>query len=333
MMLAVLPLASTLAGEPFSARLIPPCAELAAAARTNGIPLDQLDPPDDRHTLDTGDTLTALVTLREKNQRRTQWILYLEVVGPPTNQPAGKTNRPMVLYSCAGTKLEFQSSYKLVELRTLGPFVITGAKVKPPKTALTKTSLTLDEGFLSLGLDRAAAAGLRIRDLKSEGRFSFRGAPFTDAEIERGRSIADAVHLTPEEERALAASFPALLSYFQVVQQTPDLENIMLRIVDRPSIWSMLRRGGVTPSIAFQRKRFAILGREQWHLPGKATVYQLPFSLELNEHAALEVNLAVTAPQPPLLSCGGIVALLAHRPGDEENYLMIHVLSARRATK
>jgi hypothetical protein len=51
----------------------------------------------------------------------------------------------------------------------------------------------------------------------------------------------------------------------------------------------------------------------------------------LNKQPALHFTLFVTAPQSPLLVCGGVVGLLAEKPGDPASYLTLQVLSARRA--
>ena len=53
--------------------------------------------------------------------------------------------------------------------------------------------------------------------------------------------------------------------------------------------------------------------------------------LELNKQPALRVTFVVTSPKPPLLGCGGIVGMLAEKPGEKETYLTLRVISARRA--
>src|SRR6266542_6881115 len=67
-----------------AAKFVPvqPCPALANAARTNQIPLDQVESPTGGDAINPGDSLTALVTFCEKNDRRTQWLLHLEAVAP-----------------------------------------------------------------------------------------------------------------------------------------------------------------------------------------------------------------------------------------------------------
>jgi len=161
--------------------------------------------------------------------------------------------------------------------------------------------------------------------------FSFAGTPFNDAEVKAGRQLAEAVKLTSQEERALAGSGPALMSYFSIIQRTSDLEEILLKILEKPSLWSMLRRGGISVSFRTQSKLITPADSTSWGLPAGQPAYYIPVVLELNGQPALNITLVVTAPQPPLLACGGIVGLLAERPGDRENLLTMRVVSARHA--
>ncbi|MCI0747851.1 MAG: hypothetical protein L0Y58_20785 [Verrucomicrobia subdivision 3 bacterium] len=304
-----------------------PCPALAATAQLHRIPLEQIDESGQPGLLTPGDSISALVTLHEKG-RHTQWLLYLEAANPgpkeqPTNSPA-----PLIMYSCLGTKLTFASVPAPVKLRTLGPFAAPGRK--SPKPGDKSVRFTLDKGFLSLGLDNAAAAILRLKQERTRGSFWFQGKPFSAAEIAENKKKIGAVQLSAHEERALAAAGPALMSYFSVVQQTEGLKDILMEIVDLPSVWSMLRNGGVEANISIQQERLAMGAADAWALREGQTVYHLPILLELNKQPALKITLAVTSPNPPLLACGGVVGLLAERPGDAQTYLSLRIISARR---
>ena len=106
----------------------------------------------------------------------------------------------------------------------------------------------------------------------------------------------------------------------------------MFKILDLPSLWSVLKRGGVSANFRMESKRIVPANPADWGLPARASLYHLPLVLELNNQPALNITLAVTSPQPPLLACGGIVGLRAERPEDKENYLILSIDSARCAT-
>jgi hypothetical protein len=313
---------------------ITPFAQLTAIAESNQISLQGLDAPAPDTDVKPGDTLDALILFHEKNGKETQWLLHLEVV--PTNE-SDQTNAmpPMVIHTSTGTKITFSNAPASVQLRTLGPFAAPDLKRKP-KLRDEIERLTLNKGFLELGLDDASAVVLRTRALKldhEKGLFSFRGSPFPEAEIARGRKLAEELHVTETEQRALAGVGPALMSYFSIVQRTAGLEDIMFKIVDLPSLWSIIKHGGVTASFRMLSKQIAPAPATDWGLPETLPLYHLPFVMELNGQPALNITLAVTSPDSPLLPCAGVVGLMAKRPDDEKRFLILRVVSAKRATR
>lgn len=304
-----------------------PCAAAVASAQANKIPVNQIDPTLDGDALNQGDSITGLVTLHEKGARQTQWLVYMEVVTPGPKDDLDKPQKPMVLYTTGGNKFEFGSSPKMVTVRTLGPFVESSDKRKikaDDKTA----RFALDKGFLSLGLDRGAAAVMRLKMTKEHGNFGFAGEPFSDSEIAKGRKLAETAHITTDDERALCGSCPALLSYFNFAQHTPGLQDIFFKVVDMPSVWSMVRHVGVSANLKFETEQFRAADAFAWEASGHAPVYYFPMQLDLNNQPALKLTLVVTAPKPPLLGCGGIVGMLAEKPGEKETYLTLRIISA-----
>ncbi len=316
---------------------VPPFPALVTAAQAGHIPLDRIDPPMQDNDLNPGDSITALVTQNEKGGRRTQWLVYLQVESPdpaeiPTNAP-----KPSVIYTSFGSKLEFASSSAIVTVRALGPFVESGARRKPPLAQDKTIRFALDKGFLGLGLDQAAAASYRVhklaKALNGKGSFSVGSEPFSAADVNEGRKLAATFHITPQEERAWAGAGPALVSYLNIVRQTPSLSQILLKVLQLPSIWSLLREGGVKDiGIGLQPEFIAPTNAATWGLADGSPIYYMPNGVEINHNPALELTLVVTAPRPPLLACGGIIGFLAENPSDKDNYLTLRVVSARRAT-
>jgi hypothetical protein len=308
---------------------ITPCPALVAAAKSAQIPLTGMDPKGDAGVLDPGDCFTALVTFCEPGGSRSQWLLYLDALPaspkPRSSGPAG----PMVLYSGRGARLEYASAPSLVRLRTIGPFIAAGKK--EPKVEDTTVQFTLDKGFLSLGLQTAAAAIYRAETSHAKGNLWFGPAPPKASEAAEARQLSDSLQLTDGEERAVGGMVPALLSYVKVVNHTRGLEDILYKVVDKPSVWSVVRHVGVSANLSIDSKHFAPADPSSWRLPADTPAWFFPMQLELNRRLALVVTLTVTSPSPPLLSCGGIVGMLAERPGDPETYLTLRIISARRA--
>jgi hypothetical protein len=311
-------------------RPVAPGGAAVAWAETKKISLNRIDSTVDGDALNPGDSITGLVTLHEKGLREMQWIVYSEIVTPGPKDDIGKKEQPVVFYTTLGNKLEFKSAPVMVNVRTVGPFVEAADK-KKPKVEDESARFPLEKDFLGLGLDRAVAAVMKFKGNKDHGNFVFGDKPFSESEIAKGRKLAEMTHISTEDERALCGSLPALFSYFDFVQHTPGLQDICVKVVDMPSVWSMIRHVGVTANLTFQTEQFRAADSFAWEPAGSAPVYYFPMLLELNKRPALKVTFVVTSPKPPLLGCGGIVGMLAERPDEKETYLTLRVISARRA--
>jgi hypothetical protein len=320
----------------FVAKLEPvaPFPALRAAAQAKGVPLEGIDPPAREDALCEGDAFTALVTLHEKGRRRTQWLIHFQATND-SKEASSEQPKSLVLYTSTGRKFEFAGSPASLRVRTIGPFAEPKAKRSQPACNDKSALVAVNKDFLSLGFDQGAAAVMRWgRRGRQKGgtnfmdSFSFAGQPFDSPRIDRGRQLADQLQVTPEEERSVVGWIPALGCYFSTAGQTPNLKNIMLKVLNMPSLWSFVRNRGVKVLIAIAHDDVSQFSPAGWGLPSHAPVYALPAMLTINGHHALAMTLIVTAPRPPLLACGGIVGLLAEDPEDAENYLTLRVISA-----
>jgi hypothetical protein len=233
----------------------------------------------------------------------------------------------MVIYNTLGHKLEFLSAPAFVALRTIGPFV-EGESRKQPRDTITR--FVLDQGYLGLGLEQAAAAILRMYRSGVKGTFMSGTEPFGDEVIGQCRKADESWHVDPAEERALAGSFPALLS----AQEAPELVDILTKALDRPSLWSLLWHVGISSTeFRWDSARLAPADPLAWQVSGQPAAYYCPMTLFLNHHPSLDLTMVVMAPRPPFLSCGGVLGVLAEKPGDKQIYLTLRVVSARLAAK
>ncbi len=299
-----------------------PCAALASTARSHGIPLAGVDQSGEGVAVNPGDSVTALVTLVEKSHR-TEWLLHLIA----DRRDPSATNKPskIAMHSTTGRKFEFESTRVPVSVRTLGPHDVPDQKRK--LKSMDKTAhASLQQGYLALGLDHAAKAAMRLRESKTRGGLAYGPRPFGEKALARGRELTNIVHLTVEEEHALGGAGPALESYFTIVQQTEGLSDILFKLIDLPSMWSIARNRGVTVNFQFGHKAI----RERPVAAGNP-VYEIPVALELNDQDALHITLVATRPRPPLLACAGIIGLVATRPGAKDTYLAVQLLSAKLA--
>jgi hypothetical protein len=201
----------------------------------------------------------------------------------PSNHPA-----PTVLYTSIGNKFEFARSSAMLDVRTIGPFAEPNSARKQPKLRDNTGRIRVNETFLGLGLNRATAVIRCMYDLRGQQQdtnafhFGVSSKAFSSSQISRGQKMVARMRMTPEEERALAGGLPALISYFETIQQTPDLDSILRRVLSMPSFWalakSLVKHGGVSPRIAIAspEDRVGPLSLSQWDLPFPSQPYSLP---------------------------------------------------------
>jgi hypothetical protein len=293
---------------------VPACPPLVATANHNQIPIEGIDAPSGTNELRPGDSATVLVTFFQK-KKQTQWLLYLEAA---TRDPSKATNKPttFTVGSAFGPPIKFKSRPYPVQLRMFGPFAAAGA-TRQPKSKETTAQFSVNEDFLALGMDQAAA--LLYRWNKST---NFNKAMTSKALL--------AMNPTTNEQRALSAVFPALISYFEIVQHTEGLEDLLKKLIELPSLWSIIRHRGVEMTIGFDgvpTPADPAIGN--WEPSGPA--YYFPWLVRLNGERALNLVLVTTRPQPPLLIGGGVVGLLAEKIDDDETYMMMRIISAKCA--
>jgi hypothetical protein len=286
---------------------VPVCAALAAAAQSNQIAIGHIDSPSGTNTLHPGDSAAVLVTFFQKGNQ-TQWLLHLEAVAPDPKEKTKKST--LTLSQGSGDPITFESEPAPAKLRLLGPFAINNTS-PPPKLRVADTRISLDKDFLGLGLDQAAALALRWDQTTNAGN-----APLT-------------FKPSPAEVRIFYGQFPALFSYVHVVMQTKELNDLLFKLVELPSVWSMVRHLGLNLNILADGQP-AHANPEDWNLPASADVYYYPWLLELNGKPAVKITLVVTSPHPPLLICSGVVGILAEKAGDNETYMTLRIVNAQR---
>jgi hypothetical protein len=311
-------------------RPLAPCAELKAAAQACQIPLEGLDPQGEAGCLNPGDSFTGLVTLCEKGGRRTQWLFYLTALPASPKSLAHHPPKPMVLYSGRSNRLEYASAPALVRLRTIGPFAASPANRDRLKLEDQSVTFALDKGFLGIGLEQAAPIIRRIEAARTPGAaYWFGSGPPNAEQFANTRKFDERLKLSLEEEHALGGAIPAFMSYAHVVEHVEVLQNIMEQVIEKPSLWSVIGHLGVTVDLRPEPKHIGPADLSRWGWTTNTPAYHFPILLELNHQLALTVTFEVTSPRPPLLTCGGILGMLAENPSHKETYLTLRVISAR----
>jgi hypothetical protein len=295
--------------------LIPPQPDLVAYAATHGLPLTGIDQTRRGAAGAPGDSVTALITLREGQALR-QWLVRLELA-LPTDKERKANSVPESGVNVNGHDYRFSGGDPLaLDIRIAGPF----APGKKPPTEERKARTLVPPNFLALGLDEACRVLVGVLH-----------PPPKDGEAPAPAAApASPPALSAQEERTVGGMFPALVTFFNAAQTTPGIREIMWTVLDLPSAWSLVKHGGrIVPGFTFGDNISAV-EPAAWAMPDRGLFY-LGLDLALNEQPALRVSFVVTSPAPPLLNTAGIVGLVAQSPTKKDKRMDLQVIAARRA--
>lgn len=179
---------------------------------------------------------------------------------------------------------------------------------------LARSSLHLPADLLGRGVVDAAEMA-RAADLAAAGSGA-RPEELDAAGVERWA-------------RTQVEAIVALLALLNVAQEDSVLAPYFWKVVQKPSVWSVLLSMGVRATLNVGLERSA--GAERWpeHLPAQGRYVIVPVRVDANGTPALVADVLATEPLPPLHVCGGIVAAAARHPTDPALRFDLLLLAAR----
>jgi hypothetical protein len=308
---------------------IPAPATRAVAAR-QGYPLGGVRLGDPGGRAEPGDGVVALVCLSSLDGRLAprQWLIRLRLAAQ--NAPAG--TREVTYYDNLGGTFVFHSAVTIMELETLGPVPAGLGPGAPVDAKATRIAVNTD--FLALNLSNAANVIFQMheRAKKFPGIAYDLGSGtsrFSAGDVEAGRGSLAALNLTLAERRSFTGSLPALFQFLDIVRGTPDLEGILLQVLDKPSVIDVFRSGArANVNLNFMGAGPSV-GREMfWQDPADREFDVVFLALEVFGKPALNVALYVTPPTPPLEVSAGILGVVAWSPSKPDKIVAVRVLSS-----
>ncbi len=299
--------------------IVPPLPVVVAYAASHQIAIDGIDVPEPSATGRVGDSITALVVFRE-GSRSKQWLIQFRIATPTVKEVSDNPPTWVTMTATtSGRKYQFGSGAVLaLDIRTVGPFI--EGQNAPANEKQSRAFIGPD--LLGMGLDGSCRAMLKLNAAVALAKTATPASAGSPAPI----------ILSEEDEREYLGCFPALLAFFQSVQATPGLREILWEITDKPSVWSIIKHGGKINATLNGGGDVTVAGPEGWTVAGSA-LYRFPLLIELNETPALQCTLLVTSPQPPLLTCAGIVGIAAEPPGNKDKRLDVRIIAAHRAAQ
>jgi hypothetical protein len=307
--------------------MTPATARAAAAAK---FPVERMElrpgvpPPPPA----AGDQVVALVSLVVPNAPPTQWLLRVAMADAGNAAAAG---RDRTLYTSVGDAFVFHSAAPAaMDLDILGP-VVAGQAV-----GAHRHRVAASPDYLMLDLGRAAEAMHHIHEAAhtvpgTNHSFGASPRPFPPAQVAANQAYMAPFHLTVEERRSFAGSIPALTEFLNLVQATPGLQDILLQVLEQPSVLDVMRHG-LHPDFNFQFRQAVPVALGD---PSGALGDRLPaghgilIDLQLYGKPVLTVALVVTAPRPPLEVSAGIIGVVAWGPNHPDKAVVIRALASR----
>jgi hypothetical protein len=306
-----------------------------AIAEREGFPLGDVQLADASAKAGPGDSVTALVSLSSFDGRLKpkQWIIRLRLSSANFQpQPNEGPTKDTTYYTNCGDVFAFHSAVSPMDLETLGPIPAdsrTEAHIEEKRTRIA-----VNTEFLGLNLNRAANVILRLRQQEAKvpgTKYGIiaGGSPFPAAESDANGRKLEAIGIGEDDRRAFTGSLPALEQFLDIVRRTPDLQGILLEILDRPSAIDIFR-SAARENITFQ---FIVGGHSTgqemfWKGPTAGEFGILAFNLEIYGKPVLTAALFVTAPAPPLEVSAGVLGVVAFSPSEPDKFVVVRVLSS-----
>ena len=276
------------------------------------------------------DALAFFVELRNKSTRK-QWVVSVSESG--TEAPQEPQTESIIYHCSTGDVFEFQSTQQSLKLATLGPVIIKKGKLsrksKPEKRVEGDVLVMRD--FLLLGFDKLAEFTLKVyRGEKPKNGLHIQPGPlepdsFPPELISETKAEFETLGIGADQIRSIVGLAPSLSSFFNLLMSTPGVKDIVMEIVDRPSILSLLSKG---LQVNFNARGEGVTTEDpiKWGLDEDIPCYRFPMTLTLNGQDGLNTILIVRSPEGPYAMTAGVVGIIAYRPGDTDRVLMIRLL-------
>ncbi len=311
---------------------------LKAAAARDGIDLSTCAPFGEPPRI--GDAV-VLWAGSVDGQRFRQWLIRMSRAAPTPDERRAHAAKERRKYLSWGPVLTFRSETDALDLWIAGP-VDAAAPADGAAARVRRVRIFVPREFLRLGLDASARATVtfasRLRQAQAEdpgfraGHLFALDRAIPPDEIERAKPVAARVGFTPELERAWVGGIVALQAFYELVDDVPELREIVAPALAKPSAWKLAKSVFGTHS----RTEFGGGGtsrldaRDVGLLPVATETFGAPVSFAFDKDPIVAGVLVVTAPVAPLDLCAGVLAGVAAHPKDRKRVVELQVISTAR---
>lgn len=307
-----------------------PSAVLLAEAAKLGMPTDALPPPNEAIAGVPPDTAVVGLIVHAEGTRTKQWLVRLVAREKTEEEQRLAAPKPERFFTRTGHEITFAGQLDAIAIQVLGPVAGEAAADGARKPKEIWSGAFASGEFLTLGIHQASVAFERILAATQKsgqpGLIGWRNSPFTAEEIVVGQAAAQASGMTPDDERALAGTTPAIVQFFNLAARTPGVRDILRDLLDLNLI--KIAFTGM-PDIGMELIPLAVpVDLASWkmgHLPTRI----FPFVLKLDGRPKLVCVLVVVPPDPPYSVSAGIVAMAAQSFDRPQSRVIFRLIAAR----
>ncbi len=210
--------------------------------------------------------------------------------------------------------------------RVLGKSMTSTVTVNDVKYRMTSLLMPVETTVRAL-------EGGAVTRAQSDLPITFLALGFVDfcAQLARWGELEEGATPAPDELRAFAQGIHVLPGLLQLVAQNPATEPLLWRVIDKPSWFSVLRHG-VKLNLDIDER---LPHRAWFELPapldaeGPLAGWVLPVGINVNGKRALDLELSVTTPRPPLHLTGGVIAIEGVHPRRPERRFQLRLEGAQ----
>lgn len=133
-----------------------------------------------------------------------------------------------------------------------------------------------------------------------------------------------------ERTRPFAGAVASIFALFQVMRENRALEPILWKVIERPSVFSLIANFGADLSISPDFERSELDVRPLLGRTSQTPAYRFPIQFVVNDKLALRTTLSVVEPAAPLRAAAGLIAIDGVHPRHPERRVAIRLLASRR---
>jgi hypothetical protein len=314
-------------------RSVVPAPNTRAIAARQGVPIGKEALAPAQPGAAPGDSVTGLVQLASLKGDVTprQWVVRLRMAAGTAG--GSHVKKDLTYFTNSGDMFVFHSVVVPMDLETLGPVdpdTEVAADIAPRRGHAQAYA-----DFLTLNLRRSAGVIEKLSAQNAEKKgpdydISAGPKPYPKAETEATRTNSEAIGINVDDRRSFTGSLPALAQFFEIVRGTPDLQKILLEVVEMPSLIDALRHGGREDiDFEFLGAGPAAIKTLFWGEHGDGEASALLFNIRVFGKPVLMVALIVTDPAPPLEASAGILAAVALAPTKPNKYVAVRIFSSQ----